>query len=120
MLTEEYRHDLKSVMLSQSDALMAKQNAIATSELKQRTGTLASSFQTRPTIGNADITVEYPLYIRFLDMKKGMNGKRKKKVDIYSKPVWGYIVAGIRRWLNAHIPELMIRTIDGTLTGKKQ
>ena len=41
-------------------------------------------------------------------------------VDIYSKPVWGYIVAGIRRWLNAHIPELMIRTIDGTLTGKKQ
>ena len=120
MLTDEYKNDLRGVMNAQGDALLAKQNAVSASELRERTGTLASSFQTKPTIQNAEISVEYPLYIRFLDMKKGRNGKRKKKVDIYSRPVWGYIVAGIRNWLNAHIPELMVRTIDGTLTGRKE
>lgn len=119
MFTDEFKHDLRSVLDTQSTALLAKQNAIAATSLKKRSGRLASSLQERPAISGDGVTISYPKYIRFLDMRYGQGGRRKKKVPIYSRQVYGYLVGGVRRWLNRVIPDFMIRAIDGAISGRK-
>ena len=119
MLSDEFRNDLQKVLSTQSSALLAKQNAIAATSLQNRSGRLAASFQKKPSVTCSGVTMTYPKYIRFIDMKYGPGGKRKKKVPIYNRQVYGYLVGGVRRWLNKVIPALMIRAIDGTITGRK-
>ena len=119
MLSDEFRNDLQKVLSTQSSALLAKQNAIASTSLQNRSGHLAASFRKKPSVTCSGVTVSYPKYIRFIDMKYGPGGKRKKKVPIYNRQVYGYLVGGVRRWLNRVIPALMIRAIDGTISGRK-
>lgn len=119
MLTDEFRHDLGSLLRTQSTALLAKQNAIAATSLKRRSGRLLSSLQESPDIADGGVTMSYPKYIRFIDMKYGAGGRRRKKVPIYNRQVYGYLVGGVRRWLNKVIPGLMIRAIDGAVSGRK-
>ena len=119
MLSDEFRNDLQKVLSTQSSALLAKQNAIAATSLQNRSGHLAASFRKKPSVTCSGVTVSYPKYIRFIDMKYGPGGKRKKKVPIYNRQVYGYLVGGVRRWLNRVIPALMIRAIDGTISGRK-
>ena len=119
MLSDEFRQDARSLLNTQSTALLAKQNAIAASSLRRRSGRLASSLQGSAALGDSNVTVTYPKYIRFIDMKLGKGGRRKKKVPIYNRQVYGYLVGGVRRWLNRVIPDLMVRSIDGTLSGRK-
>lgn len=59
--------------------------------------------------------MSYPAYIRFLDMKRSRTGKRKKSAPIYNRPVYGYLVGGIYRHLNAIIPGLLVRTVEDTI-----
>lgn len=119
MLSDEFRQDARSLLNTQSTALLAKQNAIAATSLTRRSGRLASSLQSKAALGDGTVTVTYPKYIRFIDMKIGKGGKRKKKVPIYNRQVYGYLVGGVRRWLNRVIPDLMVRAIDGTISGRK-
>lgn len=119
MLSDEFRNDLQKVLSIQSSALLAKQNAIAATSLQNRSGHLAASFRKKPSVTCSGVTMSYPKYIRFIDMKYGPGGKRKKKVPIYNRQVYGYLVGGVRRWLNRVIPALMIRAIDGTISGRK-
>lgn len=119
MFTDEFKHDLQGVLNTQSAALLAKQNAIAATSLKRRSGRLTSSLQERPAVNGGGVTMSYPKYIRFIDMRYGRGGRRKKKVPIYSRQVYGYLVGGVRRWLNRVIPDFMIRAIDGAITGRK-
>lgn len=119
MLSDEFRNDLQKVLFTQSSALLAKQNAIAATSLQNRSGHLAASFRKKPSVTCSGVTMSYPKYIRFIDMKYGPGGKRKKKVPIYNRQVYGYLVGGVRRWLNRVIPALMIRAIDGTISGRK-
>ena len=119
MLSDDFRQDARSLLNTQSTALLAKQNAIAASSLRRRSGRLASSLQGSTALGDSNVTVTYPKYIRFIDMKLGKGGRRKKKVPIYNRQVYGYLVGGVRRWLNRVIPDLMVRSIDGALSGRK-
>lgn len=119
MLSDDFKQDVRSLLNTQSTALLAKQYAIAASSLRRRSGRLASSLQGRATIGDGSVTVTYPKYIRFIDMKLGKGGRRKKKVPIYNCQVYGYLVGGVRRWLNRVIPDMMVRAIDGTISGRK-
>lgn len=119
MLSDEFRQDARSLLNTQSTALLAKQNAIAATSLTRRSGRLASSLQSKAALGDGTVTVTYPKYIRFIDMKFGKGGRRKKKVPIYNRQVYGYLVGGVRRWLNRVIPDLMVRAIDGTISGRK-
>lgn len=119
MLSDEFRNDLQKVLSTQSSALLAKQNAIAATSLQNRSGHLAASFRKKPSVTCSGVTMSYPKYIRFIDMKYGPGGKRKKKVPIYNRQVYGYLVGGVRRWLNRVIPALMIRAIDGTIPDGK-
>lgn len=120
MLSEQFRHNLNNVLHTQSDALLAKQNSIAVSSLKNRSGRLRQSTCDKASITSGGVTVTYPKYIRFLDMKFGRGGRKKKNVPIYNRQVYGYLVGAIRRWLNRAIPELMIREIDGTISGRNK
>lgn len=120
MLSEQFRHDLNNVLHTQSDALLAKQNAIAVSSLKNRTGRLRQATSEKAVVTSEGVTVSYPKYIRFLDMKFARGGRKKKKTPIYNKQVYGYLVGAIRRWLNRAIPEMMIREIDGTISGRNK
>lgn len=119
MIANEFNQDATRLLDTQARALLAKQNAIATTSLVRRSGRLISALQSSAELEDCRVTVSYPKYIRFLDMKYGASGKRKKKVPIYNRQVYGYLVGGVRRWLNNVIPGFMIRSIDGTISGEK-
>ena len=62
------------------------------------------------------IEMSYPIHIRFLDMKKGRNGKGKKRyAPIYNKYVYGYLKSDVARKLNRLVPDIMINAIKDTI-----
>lgn len=86
-----------------------------TKTLESKRKTLRDTLWNMPTAQGTKITIEYPLHIRFLDMKKGRKGKRKKRyAPIYNKYVYGYLVADIRRTLNRMTPDIMINAFHDT------
>lgn len=119
MLTDDFTHQIGSVFNVQTTALLAKQSAVAASTFTRRTGRLSASLQERATITGTSAQLEYPKYIRFLDMKRGRTGNRKVHAPIYNRPIYGYLVGGVRRFLNAAIPKAMIRAIDESVTSVK-
>ena len=119
MLTENYIHTLNSLLREQGDQLLATQKMIATVYYVNRTGKLVSTLGEAPTVNNLKMTIRYPLYIRFLDMKKGTGGKKKKNYEpIYNKYVYGYLYGGIYRRLKAALGGYVRRAIISTLTVK--
>lgn len=61
------------------------------------------------------ITIDQ-LHIRFLDMKKGRNGKRKKLyAPIYNKYVYGYLKSEVARKPNRMVPDVMINAIKDNI-----
>ena len=119
MFTDDFTHQIGSVFNVQTTALLAKQSAVAASTFTRRAGRLSASLQARATITGTAAQLEYPKYIRFLDMKRSRTGARKIHGPIYNRPIYGYLVGGVRRFLNAAIPKAMIRAIDGTITSVK-
>ena len=77
--------------------LTREQAAIAETYYNRRSGFLSSRLKSKPFIVSAsgtgaNLIINYPLYIRFLDMSKAGSGKRKKVYfPIYNRPLWGYI-----------------------------
>ena len=119
MLTDEFTHEIGKAFKIQTDALLAKQAAVATA-FTRRTGTLQRSFSNASTISGPSAQLQYPKYIRFLDMKRGRGGVKKKHAPIYNRPVYGYLVGGIRRFLNAVIPGQLVRTMQDTFKDAKE
>lgn len=120
MLTDEFTHEIGRAFQVQTDALLAKQAAVATA-FQRRTGNLQRSFSGASTMFRDRIAqLRYPKYIRFLDMKRGRGGVKKKHAPIYNRPVYGYLVGGIRRFLNAVIPGQLVRTMQDTFTDAKK
>ena len=117
MLTENYIHTLNALLKEQGDQLLATQKMIATVYYVQRTGELLRSLDVEPTVNNLKLTIQYPLYIRFLDMKKGSGGKKKKLYEpIYNKYVYGYLYGGIYRRLKAALGNHVRRSIISNLS----
>lgn len=119
MLTDEFTHEIGRAFQVQTGALLAKQAAVATA-FQRRTGNLQRSFSGASTISGPTAQLRYPKYIRFLDMKRGRGGVKKKHAPIYNRPVYGYLVGGIRRFLNAVIPGQLVRTMQDTFTDAKK
>ena len=77
--------------------LTREQAGIAETYYNRRSGLLSSRLKSKPFIVSAsgtgaNLTINYPLYIRFLDLSKIRSGKRKSVYfPIYNRPVWGYI-----------------------------
>lgn len=125
MFTDQFRHELGSYMKSQGDKLLAHQRAIASNFYNNKTGNLMRSLSSSPVLtensDEAGVEVSYPVYMRFLDMKKVLSKKKQKLVKksrytpIYNKYVYGYLKSDIFKKLNEIIPKTMIRAIENNI-----
>lgn len=110
MMTEKYIHE---ILVEKSQRLLNVQRSIATAYYGQRTGQLLLSLSKPAAVGNRQIHIQYPLHIRFLDLKRTSWGKRKKVYEpIYNKYVYGYIYIGVYRALMAGITGEIRRQIS--------
>ena len=101
MITETYIHE---ILAEKSGYLLNVQHSIATAYYGQRTGQLASALSKPAVVNSRQIHIQYPLHIRFLDLKRTPGGRRKKVYEpIYNKYVYGYIYIGVYRALMAGI-----------------
>lgn len=85
----------KDLLTSRANNLLEHQTVVAAMSYNSRSGELLRSVQQSPSLNgasDAELTLEYPLYIRFLDMKKGRGGRKKKVYEpIYNRYIWGYL-----------------------------
>ena len=115
MFADEFKHEVGAYLQDQAAKLLTRQGEIASATYKERTGRLTESLNHLPFPSGGKIEVTYPKHIRFLDMKKGRGGKRKKRyAPIYNKYVYGYLVAEVRRKLNSLVPDIMINAFKDT------
>ena len=114
MLTDELIRSADEFMTAQATGLLAEQQRVARSTYSVRTGTLAESLSAASVRStNMEVSIAYPLHIRFLDMKRGRGGKKKKVyAPIYNKYVYGFLKSGVWKWLNAHIPQIMVNAVE--------
>lgn len=117
MLTDDLQHQIGSMLRTQSKLLLEDQATTADIFYTERSGRLAASFQKTPDITGGRVVLNYPKYIRFLDMKKTRLGRKKKVyAPIYNRLVYGYLVSGIRRWLIAAGQKSVAKMINDTFT----
>lgn len=118
MFADEFKHEVGKFLENQTEKLFIRQReAAADAPYYRRTGRLKDALWNMPSAQGTKITIEYPLHIRFLDMKKSRKGKRKKRyAPIYNKYVYGYMNAGVRRQLNRMVPGIMINAFESTFT----
>ena len=115
MFADEFKHEVGTYLKRKAEVLLESQAAIASANYSRRSGQLSDALQGTPSVQSMSVTVSYPLHIRFLDMKKGRRGKKKKRyAPIYNKYVYGYLVADVRRTLNRMIPDVMINAFHDT------
>jgi hypothetical protein len=128
MLTDEFKHELNGYLMSQGEKLLAHQRSIASSSYNSVTGNLIKALSARPQTGietgGVGVEVNYPVYIRFLDMKKrrsagGKIVRKKHYSQIYNKYVYGYLKSDIWKKLNRLIPAQMIRAIESNIKSVK-
>jgi hypothetical protein len=110
------------VLADTAGRLLPQQSNIAGTYLN-RTGWLANKlssgiYSVTENEDGANMVIDYPARIRFLDLKRARSGKIKKVYyPIYNKPfygmVYGYAFARIRAALNTNIREAM--ATEGTL-----
>lgn len=129
MFTDQFTHELGSYMNSQGEKLLARQRSVASSTYNTKTGNLMSALSASPVqtsdTRSVGVEVSYPIYIRFLDMKKVWSKKKQKLVKkkryapIYNKYVYGYLKSDIFKKLNEFIPRVMIRAIESNIKEAK-
>lgn len=133
-MLEEFKHNLGEFYRQQSSDLLKKQLGISKAVLNERTGrlnTFLSGGFAKVDESAMEVTVPYPIYIRFLDMKHGtrrssqsgaVSGRGRKAlkkarqgklrenyVPIYNKYVYGYLKSALRRRLRSAIPSFIIK-----------
>ena len=89
-----------------------------------RSGSLLQSTQQQPVLNDAlgkRLILSYPLHIRFLDMKRGRGGRKKKVYEpIYNRFIWGYLFTGtymaLLRGLTGRVTMTVVRSIEGQVT----
>ena len=135
---EEFKHSIAGFFRSQTDDLLHKQLSISKAILTERTGTLNQFLSGGAGVKideqNLTVTIPYPIYIRFLDMKRAAiktetvdktvirnhrkvvkklaRGKKKRVyAPIYNKYVYGYLKSATYRRLRSALPSFMIRTL---------
>ena len=111
------------VLSDTAGRLLKQQSGIADTILR-RTGWLAGQlssgiYNVSETEDGANLQINYPAQIRFLDLKKSRSGRKKKVYyPIYNRPlygiVYGYAFARIRAALNTNIREAT--AVEGKLT----
>ena len=102
----------KDLLTSRANNLLEHQTVVAAMSYNSRSGELLRSVQQSPSLNgasDAELTLEYPLYIRFLDMKKGRGGRKKK---VYEPGTYMALLRG----LTGRISMTVVRAIEGEVT----
>lgn len=110
--TQSFANFAAEVFTDTGTPLLEQQAGIASTYLN-KTGYLSGRLSEKPfkvteTDGGATMIIEYPDYIRFLDLKKAASGRAKKTYyPIYNKPlygfIYGYAYARLRAGLSSNI-----------------
>lgn len=90
---------MSQMMRDAGTLLFKKQLMILDQAFKSRTGNTARWLADRSHISvsasddGAALTIDYPMHIRFLDMKYSRYAKRKRNyAPIYNRYVWGFLM----------------------------
>ncbi len=104
-------------VLSDTGGRLLKQQSDIADIYLRRTGWLAEKlasgiYTVMANDDGAQLTINYPKFIRFLDMKKSRSGRMKRVYHpIYNRPlygfVYGYALARLRAAFNSNIREAM-------------
>ncbi len=94
-----YIIDMPDIFNKSAKALMSRQQAVAGGGNVKKSGNLADHLRSGPYSvssenGGTTLTIIYPIYIRYIDLLF-RKGKPKKKVSIYNKLVWGFMMGYI-------------------------
>lgn len=135
MFTDQFKHSVGSFLETQAQDLLAKQLSVSKAVYTERTGMLNRTLAGRSFTIDTDalsVSVDYPLYIRFLDMKRSasktrtviktviqnrrkvqrkvkVGGPKKVYAPIYNKYVYGYLKSAIYKRLRYAIPANLIQ-----------
>lgn len=110
MMTEQY---IKAVAEGKARDMLQKQAEIASRHYNGGTGRLLASLHKNPVMQGGKMRIEYPLYIRFLDLSRSRSGKRKKGYHpIYNRYTYGYLFTGIYVRLMAGLSGAVRQTIS--------
>lgn len=123
-MKSEVQPYFKDLLTSRANNLLEHQEVVAAMSYNSRSGELLRATQQSPAVmssSGASLTLSYPLHIRFLDMKRGRSGRRKKVYEpIYSRFIWGFLFTGtymaLLRGLTGRISMTVVRTIEGQVT----
>lgn len=121
MFTDEMQHQIGSFLNTQGTKLLTKQREVfSSSPILSKSGRLMSFLQGTPNVTGTGVRMEYPKYIRFLDMKRSVRGNKKWHANIYNRPVYGHLVSGVRRWLVDAGQKSVAKLIKDTFTDVKK
>ncbi len=123
-MVSEVSSYFKDLLTSRANNLLEHQEVVAAMSYNSRSGALLQSTQQQPVLSDAlgkRLILSYPLHIRFLDMKRGRGGRRKKVYEpIYNRFIWGYLFTGtymaLLRGLTGRVTMTVVRTIEGHVT----
>ncbi|TAJ13063.1 hypothetical protein DMA11_10380 [Marinilabiliaceae bacterium JC017] len=85
------------IMTTTGESVLTTQNRIARKDYKRRTGKLTRGLAAKPyrianRSSNPSLVIDYPIHIRFLDMKYTKRGLPKKNYSpIYNRQLYGFI-----------------------------
>lgn len=116
-------YSFERLLTSRANNLLSHQKVVAAMSYNSHSGELLRSTQQQPgfnNVGGKRLILYYPIHIRFLDMKKGRNGRNKKVYEpIYNKFIWGYLFTGtymaLTRGLTGKISMTIVHTIEGKI-----
>lgn len=102
MITENntYTINVPEVFSKAAKELTSIQSTIAGRNTVKRTGALSAHMKSGPysvtsESDNATLTITYPLYMRFLDLRMRGNKPKERYTPIYNKYVWGFLMGYI-------------------------
>ena len=91
--------EVAQILSDGAKKLLRRQQFIATHRYLIRSGNLKDTLDSNPyTIttsgnGNPILTLQYPFYIRFLDLQRSATGAKKKRhYPIYNKLIYGFLM----------------------------
>lgn len=89
--------EVVDTLTTTGQSVLKEQQGIARTYLKRRSGKLisglnSSAFRITNKTVNPSLVIDYPIHIRFLDMKENGKGFPKEHyTPIYNKPLYGFI-----------------------------
>lgn len=116
MFTDQFISNTNTFLQKQANALIARQRTIATVYYAQKSKALVNSLSKAPLVNNLSVEIDYPIHIRFLDMKKGRGGKKKKSYEpIYNKYVYGYLKSAVYNYLRSGFSKVIATSVSNSL-----